>query len=196
MESIILASSSPRRQSILKMLNIPFQVIIPDIDENIDKGDNIFKVPEKLAVRKVEGCINMLPRQRSIPWILGADTMVCMDGELYGKPSGAEEAAKYLNALQGRQHFVITSIALYNGRQKKIVTSTNITKVTFSKMDDKEIEWYVKTGEWHGAAGGYRIQELASCFIKEIEGSMSSVAGLPISNLYDILKSQGYSILE
>ena len=68
--------------------------------------------------------------------------------------------------------------------------------MTFKEMSEREIEWYIETGEWHGAAGGYRIQSLASCFIKKIQGTTSGVEGLPISELYDILASQGYSIIE
>ena len=85
---------------------------------------------------------------------------------------------------------------MYNGRSEKTVTATNVTKVKFKPMSDNEINWYIETGEWHGVAAGYRLQGLASCFIEEIQGSMSSVIGLPISNLYDMLNSQGYSILE
>ena len=73
---------------------------------------------------------------------------------------------------------------------------TSITKVTFSKMTDEEIKWYISTGEWHGAAGGYRIQGLASCFISKIDGTNSGVMGLPVFELYDILKEQNYSIFE
>lgn len=196
MESIILASASPRRQEILKMLNIPFQVIIPDVDESFDEKIDLFKVPEYLAVKKVNGCLAMLPKERIVPWVLGADTLVCYNQKLYGKPSSAQKAFEYLKELQGNQHFVISSIALYNGRSEKTVTATNVTKVKFKPMSDNEINWYIETEEWHGVAAGYRLQGLASCFIEEIQGSMSSVIGLPISNLYDMLNSQGYFILE
>ena len=98
--------------------------------------------------------------------------------------------------LQGQTHTVVTAIVLYNGREKKTTSRICETKVTFAPMTKEEIEWYVETGEWHGAAGGYRIQSLASCFIKKIEGSYFGAVGLPIFELYDILKEQGYSILE
>lgn len=196
MESIILASASPRRQNILKMLNIPFQVIIPDVDESDVDKSNLTKVPELLAVKKVKACFEIIPEQRFVPWVLGADTLVLYDGKLFGKPKSEEQAFEFLKELQGNTHSVITSIALYCGKTSLITTSTNITKVTFKPMSDEEINWYVKTGEWLGAAAGYRIQGIASCFIEKIEGSMSCVVGLPISNLYDILKKQGYSILE
>ncbi len=195
MESVILASSSPRRQEILKMLGIPFQVIIPDVDESFSKTEDIVKIPEILAVRKVRAVLASLAK-RQVPWVLGADTLICFNNKLYGKPTGPEEAFTFLSALQGNEHKVITSIALYNGKTKQIVTSSDITKVAFRSMTDKEINWYISSGEWHGAAGGYRIQGLASCFITHMDGLMSTVVGLPISNLYAILTSQNYSFIE
>lgn len=196
MEPIILASSSPRRQDILKMLNIPFQVIIPGIDESSFSSKTPEELPEILAKAKVQAVIKSRPTQQVIDWVLGADTVVIHDSKTYGKPKNHEEAFSCLKELQGKTHTVVTSIALYNGKTHITNTKTAISKVTFSPMTDKEIEWYVETGDWHGAAGGYRIQGLASCFITKIEGTSSCVIGLPICELYDILKAQGYSIID
>ena len=85
---------------------------------------------------------------------------------------------------------------LYNGTKKSTSIKTAVTKVTFVPMTDEEINFYIETGDWHGAAGAYRIQGMASCFISKIEGSQSCVVGLPIFELYDMLKSQGYCIIE
>ena len=196
MEPIILASSSPRRQEILKMLKIPFRVIIPNIDETLVNSIDIEQVPELLAREKVTAVIHSLPAGQEIPWVLGADTLIQIDDKIMGKPQNHEQAIEYLKTLQGRSHYVITAIVLYNGRNRETSTKKYKTKITFAPMTDQEIEWYVETGEWHGAAGGYRIQSLASCFINKIEGSYSGAVGLPIFELYDILKSQGYSILD
>ena len=96
--------------------------------------------------------------------------------------------------------FSLNKVIIWDDLQGKVISelrsTTNVTKVKFKPMSDNEINWYIETGEWHGVAAGYRLQGLASCFIEEIQGSMSSVIGLPISNLYDMLNSQGYSILE
>ncbi len=196
MEPIILASSSPRRQEILKMLKIPFRVIIPNIDETLSSVIDIDQVPELLAREKVTAVIRSLPAGQEIQWVLGADTVILFNDKIIGKPENHEQAIEYLSALQGATHTVLTSIVLYNGRQKRTVSRLCKTKVTFAPMTNEEIEWYVETGEWHGAAGGYRIQSLASCFISNIEGSYSGAVGLPIFELYDILKQEGYSILE
>ena len=196
MEPIILASSSPRRQEILKMLKIPYQVIIPNIDETLTSAIELEQVPELLAREKVTAVIHSLPAGQEIPWVLGADTVIYFEGKILGKPQNNEQATEYLKMLSGKTHTVITAIVLYNGHTHETTSKINKTSVTFSQMTDEEIAWYVDTGEWHGAAGGYRIQSLASCFIKNIEGSYSCVIGLPISELYDILKEQGCSILE
>lgn len=196
MEPIILASSSPRRQEILRMMNIPFQVIMPNVNENLDSMKSAAELTENLAKTKVLSIVHSMPQKKVIPWVLGADTVISLNNKILGKPLNQEEAFEYIKALQGKTHTVCTSIALYNGAKKTTVTRTAQTRVTFAPMTQKEIEAYVDTGDWHGAAGGYRIQGMASCFISKIEGSQSCVVGLPIFELYDILKSQGYSVLE
>lgn len=196
MEPIILASSSPRRQEILKLLKIPFRVILPNIDETLTSALDIEDIPELLAREKVTAVLRSLPPEQEIPWVLGADTLVVYDNKVYGKPQNQEEAFEFLKTFQGNTHTIITSLVLYNGRKKVTSVRKCKTNVTFAPMTDEEIQWYVDTGEWHGAAGGYRIQSLASAFISKIEGSYSCVIGLPIFEFYDILKEQGYSILE
>lgn len=195
MEPIILASSSPRRQEILKMLDIPFQVILPNIDETLTSSVDTEDIPELLAREKVSAVIHSLPSQQEIQWVLGADTVIVKNGRIFGKPQSADEAAEFLKEFQGSTHTVITAVVLYNGKQKSTTSRVVRTKVTFAPMTDDEIQWYLESGEWHGAAGGYRIQSLASIFIEKIEGSQSCVTGLPIHELYDMLKEQNYSIL-
>ena len=182
MEPIILASSSPRRQEILKLLNIPFKVIIPNIDETISSAIEPEEIPEFLAREKVTAVIHSLPPQQEILWILGADTIILKEGKIFGKPDSRAQAEAFLREFSGKTHQVITSVVLYNGRKKTFVSKNAVTKVTFSELSDKEINWYLDTEEWHGAAGGYRIQSLASCFIKSIEGTQSCVTGLPRAN--------------
>jgi len=196
MEPIILASSSPRRQEILKMLKIPYRVIMPNIDETFTSALENDDIPELLAREKVLAVIQSLPAGQEIPWVLGADTLVVFNDKIYGKPESQEQAFEFLKEFQGKTHTIITSLVLYNGKKHTTSSRTCKTQVTFAPMTDEEIQWYVDTGEWHGAAGGYRIQSLASCFIEKIDGSYSCVIGLPIFELYDILKEQGYSILE
>lgn len=177
------------------MLNIPFQVILPNIDETLVSGVDTEDVPELLAREKVSAVIHSLPSEQEIQWVLGADTVIIKDNRIFGKPQDADEAADFLRTFQNSTHTVITAIVLYNGRQRTTSSRVAKTKVTFAPMSEEEIQWYIESGEWHGAAGGYRIQSLASLFIEKIEGSQSCVTGLPIYELYDILKEQNYSIL-
>lgn len=196
MEPIILASSSPRRQEVLHLLNIPYQVIIPSIDETILSSIESADVPEFLSREKVAAVVRSLPAGREIQWVLGADTVIICEGKIFGKPKSPEQAYEMLKMFSGRTHSVKTVIALYNGRKRITATRENVTRVSFKAMTESEMQWYVETGEWHGVAGGYRIQSLGSLFIERIDGSSSGVMGLPIFELYDILSEQGYSVIE
>ncbi|MCI7398277.1 MAG: Maf family protein [Spirochaetia bacterium] len=196
MEPIILASSSPRRQQILKSLGIPYIVHPADIDETVPKGMKVDDAPEYIAARKVDAVVRKLSTEQEIGWVLAADTVVVYKNRIYGKPKDMDEAREFLKTLSGNTHKVITGVALYNGAVHYMSTRTSINKVTFAEMSDEDIEWYLSTSEWHGAAGGYRIQENGSCFIKKIEGTESSIMGLPIFELCDILREQNYRLFK
>lgn len=196
MEPIILASSSPRRQQILKSMGIPYIVHPADIDETVPKGMKVDDAPEYIAARKVDAVVRKLSTEQEIGWVLAADTVVVYKNRIYGKPKDMDEAREFLKTLSGNTHKVITGVALYNGAVHYMSTRTSINKVTFAEMSDEDIEWYLSTSEWHGAAGGYRIQENGSCFIKKIEGTESSIMGLPIFELCDILREQNYRLLK
>ncbi|HBB43326.1 MAG: septum formation protein Maf [Treponema sp.] len=196
MDPIILASSSPRRQEILKLLNIPFIVHPADIDESYPEDINPEDVAEYLATAKIKSILKSLPPDQEVQWILGADTVIIYNEKIYGKPSSQEEAAGFLHEFQGNTHKVVTGLSLYNGATHDFTSRTNKNSVTFAPMTDEEIDWYISTGEWHGVAGAYRVQGLASCFISKLEGSESGVMGLPMFELYDMLKEQGYSLIE
>lgn len=195
MEPLILASSSPRRQQILKSLNIPFVVMPADIDETVPSDIKPDNAPEYLAARKIDAIARKISPDREFGWILAADTVIIHKNKIYGKPKSREEAFAFLKTLQGETHKVVTGLALFNGQINYMSTRTSVTKVTFNPMTDEEIEWYLETSEWHDAAGAYRIQGFGSCFIKKIEGTESSVMGLPIFELYDILKEQNYKFM-
>ena len=173
MEPIILASASPRRQEILKNLNIPYKIMFPNIDEVLPEEIKLEDAPEYLATKKVQSVIKMFPPEQTLPWILGADTAIIYKDKLYGKPKNAEEAEEFLKTFSGHTHSVISALALFNGKLN-----------------------YLDTDEWHGVAGGYRIQGKAQLFIKNIKGSFSSIMGLSISDFYDIMQSHNYSIIE
>lgn len=189
MESIILASSSPRRKELLKQINIPFESIAPGINENIGKNS-----PEQLvsalAQQKVEAVLDKTPAFVS-KLILGADTIVYHKGRILGKPIDIMEAREYLAQLAGDTHQVITGLALYSPKNG-IDIKVSFSKVTFCTMAPDEIDWYLSTREWEGAAGGYRIQERGGLFVIRITGSCSNVVGLPIHTLYGMLRAAKY----
>lgn len=196
MEPIILASASPRRQEILKNLNIPYKIMFPNIDEVLPEEIKLEDAPEYLATKKVQSVIKMFPPEQTLPWILGADTAIIYKDKLYGKPKNAEEAEEFLKAFSGHTHSVVSALALFNGKLNYLDTRVSVNQVTFKKLTNEEIKWYLDTDEWHGVAGGYRIQGKAQLFIKNIKGSFSSIMGLSISDFYDIMQSHNYSIIE
>jgi septum formation protein len=191
MEPIILASGSPRRQEYFKLMGIPFSILPAEIDENMDAQTNPQKLTEELAVKKVQNVLKVM-KDRLPKWVCGADTVIATENSIFGKPADREEAAQMLNMLSGKQHKVITAIAFYNGNELKIDRKSVSCTVSFAPLSAEEIEWYLDTNEWQGAAGAYRIQGLAGCFITQIKGSPSTVAGLPLREFYVMLRNNGY----
>ncbi|MDR2435408.1 MAG: Maf family protein [Treponema sp.] len=191
MEPIILASGSPRRRDYFTLLGLPFEVLPAMIEEVPQEGLSPRQTAESFAVQKVYGALE-LAKGRPERWICGADTVVSVGSAVFGKPAGREDAKRMLGLLSGREHEVISAVALYNGREGKTDCRSVSCLVTFAPLGEAEIEWYLNAGEWEGAAGGYRIQGLASCFISSITGSPSAVAGLPLRDFYVMLRENGY----
>jgi len=199
MDPIILASGSPRRQEYFKMMGLPFSILPAVINESLPWITDPVRLTAELAIKKVEKVIDIM-KDRPPKWIVGADTVIALDAKtidsisdkIFGKANTREEAAAMLRELSGRQHKVVTSMALYSGNTKKIDSKSVTCLVTFAPLKDAEINWYLDTDEWQGVAGAYRIQGLASCLITQIKGSTSTVAGLPLREFYVMLKSNGY----
>ena len=192
MEPIILASKSPQRQEILKHLNIPFISIPSNADEAVAVNLPPEKTVEQIALRKAEAVLRSSLKINT-PWIIAADTLIFSQGQPMGKPADIESARRMLQSYSNTSHTVITAICCYDEKSQHISTRINSSQVFFKALSQAETAWYLNTGEWQGAAGGYRIQGIASCFITKIEGSYSGIMGLPIYELYDILSEHGYS---
>ena len=192
MEPIILASKSPQRQDILKRLNIPFISIPSEADETVAPDLPPEKAVEQIALRKAEAVLRS-PLKINTPWIIAADTLIFSDGTPMGKPADIDDARKMLQSYSNTAHKVITAICCYDEKSQHISTRISSSQVFFKALSEVEIDWYLSTGEWQGAAGAYRIQGTAACFITKIEGSYSGIVGLPIYELYDILTEHGYS---
>jgi septum formation protein len=191
MEPIILASGSLRRQEYFRLLGLPFSIMPSHIKETNPNNLGPRELAKDLAVRKINQIMEFLAGQLPL-WIFAADTLIAVDGEIFGKPADRDAAARMLRALRGRSHEVITAMALLNGKGKTTDCRSVTSAVTFAAISDEELEWYLDTGEWQGAAGAYKIQGLASCFISRIDGSYSGIVGLPMQEFYVMLIDNGY----
>jgi septum formation protein len=191
MEPIILASASPRRQDFFRLMGIPFTCIPAMIDETPPPGLPPRQAAEELARRKALAVANR-PHSTPPPWIFAADTIVVLENEIFGKPADRNDARRMLERLAGRRHEVITAMALCNTKRNTPDCRSAVSEVAFAPLTGAEIEWYLDTGEWEGAAGAYRLQGLGSCLIEAVNGSPSGVAGLPLYDFYAMLRDNGY----
>src|SRR5580700_11944429 len=178
---LILASASPRRQELLRNAGIKFEVQAPRIAEDPQPGEIAQHCAERLALEKALA----VARQRPLDVVLGADTVVIVDGQLLGKPSDASDAARMLHMLSGREHQVITGVCLVVGGQSTVASET--TSVTMSEISEREITGYVASGEPMDKAGAYAIQGIASRWIPRIEGDYCNVVGLPVALVWRML---------
>jgi septum formation protein len=178
---LILASASPRRSELLRNAGIVFEVQPADVPEAPLPGEPAKALAERLAREKATA----IARQRAADVVLGADTVVVVDGEILGKPAGAGDAARMLRMLSGRRHEVITGVCLVAGGQWSVASES--TTVTMSEISEKEIADYITTGEPMDKAGAYAIQGIASRWIPRIEGDYSNVVGLPVALVWRML---------
>lgn len=199
---IFLASSSPRRRELLTQLGIEFSVVPSSYKEDNDRAILPWQLVEQQALGKAKAAVLPMPtvtsttaldaanRELTKHIVIGADTIVVLDNEVLGKPHTETEAKAMLRALSGRSHEVITGVALLCGNRQEVFHC--VTKVNFYDVTDEEIEDYVATGEPADKAGAYGIQGLGAYLVKGIEGSYTSVVGLPVElvarKLRDIVK--------
>jgi len=182
---LVLASASPRRQELLRNAGIPFVVHPADVDETPIRGESARGCAERLAREKALNVWRVRPQDV----VLGADTVVVVGGEILGKPVDAEDAARMLRMLSGRDHQVITGVCVagINAGEDEPVTDSETTLVTVSPISEDEIREYVASGEPMDKAGAYAIQGIASRWIPRIEGDYSNVVGLPVALVYRML---------
>lgn len=194
---LILASASPRRQELLRNAGIPFVVQPTDVPEIARAGESAKACAERLAREKALAVLRARPNDL----ILGADTIVVVDGEMLGKPCDAEDAARMLRLLSGRTHQVTTGVCLV-GSTAPITENSQLTTgfedvrsettlVTVHPLTDNDIRFYVSTGEPMDKAGAYGIQGLASRWISRIEGDYFNVVGLPVALVCGMLRERG-----
>lgn len=188
MREIILASGSPRRRELLEQIGIPFRVVKSDTEEVITKTEPSQVVLE-LSAQKAQAVADSLPQGI----ILGADTVVAIDGEILGKPANRDHAADMLRKLQGRAHSVFTGVTLIrkDGDAQTVRSFFRETKVHIHTMSGEEIQAYLDTGDAFDKAGSYGIQGPFAAYVDGIEGDYSNVVGLPVAAVYQELKKMG-----
>lgn len=181
---IILASKSPRRKELLGGLNLPFEVIVREVDEVFPKEMSMEEIPVYLAKLKAEP---FLKEQEDKVLVITADTIVWIDGEVLGKPIDHQHAEEMLRKLSGRKHIVVTGVCLTSS--EKQVAFSSVTEVHFKELSHKEIEYYLDLYQPYDKAGAYGVQEWVGYIaIDRIEGSYFNVMGLPVGRLYEELK--------
>lgn len=180
---IVLASGSPRRRELVRMIGLRFELAVPRVNESSLRRARPSDLVIELALAKALSLIHRFPDAL----ILGADTTVLLDGKILGKPRNRSEAGAMLRALSGRTHTVYTGLALVDVPTGIRETGYEKSLVTMKKLSPAEIRDYVATGEPMDKAGSYGIQGYGAVFIKHINGCFFNVMGLPVARLYDML---------
>jgi len=188
---LLLASASPRRKELLRNAGIEFEVLSVPVDETPLPGEQAEALARRLAQAKAHAAYAVAqndPRfanQNLV--VLGADTVVTVDGHVLGKPTDEEDAARMLRLLSGKTHQVITGVALESSAGSQVGSAT--TQVTFSTITEAEVREYIATGETMDKAGAYAIQGIASRWTTEIHGCYFNVVGLPVSLVWQMLQN-------
>jgi len=184
--TLLLASASPRRRELMATLGLPFEVLAAEIDESLPSGEAPERSVVRLAAEKAETGLKLRPEAT----VLGADTLVVLDGFAFGKPRDAAQARSMLRELSGRTHRVWTGVAVASAGAPTLVRAV-VAEVGFRALSPQEIDAYVKTGEPLDKAGAYAIQGRASAFVTELRGELSTVVGLPMSATIELLRERG-----
>jgi len=183
--SLILASASPRRNELLRLITTDFFVAISEVDEALPPDISPREAVERLSRLKAQAVALLKPNDV----IIGSDTVVALENKIFGKPRDRQDAITMLQELSGRTHTVYTGVCIW--QQGEECCFSKRTNVTFAKMDKREIEDYVASGESDDKAGAYGIQGLGSRYIEHIEGDYYTVMGLPVQALYQALRQKG-----
>ena len=180
---IILASKSPRRRYLLEQAGLKFLVKPSEIDERSIPLTTPSHYVKKLAEVKAIEIASQYPRS----WIIGADTIVSIDGAILGKPGSESEAGDMLRQLSGRTHQVFTGYCVCNNEKNRLFSDVVDTDVNFKNLTPAEIQWYIRTREPFDKAGAYAIQGLGTFLVQSIRGSYTSVVGLPVCEIIELL---------
>lgn len=185
--TLILASASPRRRELLAAMGLRFEVRTSDVEEKRSEGEAVEAYVERLAREKAEAVGAKEPEA----WVIAADTVVYLDGQVLEKPADPGDARRMLGTIAGREHVVYTGTALRNVRRGWAEAAVTTTRVTMVPMSGEDIAWYVGTGEPMDKAGAYAVQGIGAMFIDSIAGNYTNVVGLPLSTLLRLMRAAG-----
>lgn len=191
MRKIILASTSPRRQELLKRIGLRFTIEPSDYEEDM----TLDLPPRELAKFLSRGKAEAVAKRHKNAVVIGADTFVVFRNKLMGKPHSPAEAKKMLRMLSGKTNSIVTGLTVIDTASGKRISRSSEAKVSFRKMTAGEINGYVRSGEPLDKAGAYGVQDIGSIFIRKIEGDYSSILGLPVGTLTNILRQLGIKVL-
>jgi len=188
---VILASQSPRRKEILSMINLDFTVQSSDYEEKDDPALSPEKLVEVHAINKAGD----VAKHHKKAWIIGADTIVVIKGEILGKPDNEKEAEKMLTKLSGHTHQVITGYTIINSENMKSLSEIVKTDVTFNELSEDIIRHYLNHYHYIDKAGSYAIQDFSSVFVEKINGCFYNVVGFPLSNFCNLINNKLHTCL-
>lgn len=193
---LILASASPRRKDLLQSAGLKPRIVVGQIDEAVQVNETALDYVFRMSREKGEAVEASLEHSREAyedSFLVSADTIVVLDGEILGKPRDADEASKMLKALSGRWHSVFTSVYVKTLKTGAFEHFVSETRVTFTTISEADLNWYLSTGEAMDKAGSYGIQGSAARFVVKIDGSYTNVVGLPLCECINALKTLGFS---
>lgn len=189
---LILASASPRRAQILRDAGLRFEIVRANASERRKRGETARRMTRRLAQAKAQAVVNKLRSKPTRAIVIGADTIVEVNGELLGKPRSPRAAREMLKKLSGRTHRVVTSVAAIRLPDRAARIATESTQVRFALLNAHQIAQYVATGEPLDKAGAYAVQGIGGRFIEKIDGCYFNVVGLPLTHLCRMLIDLGW----
>jgi septum formation protein len=196
---LILASGSEWRERLISWLQEPYEVVVSGVDEEQYLLDDPEELVATLAVAKARAVVGKLregavDEREGRTVVVGADTVIVLDGEILGKPLDEAAARKMIHTLQGRSHLVLTGLSVIDLDSEELQVAVETSTVWFRDMSEKQVEEYLKTNEWEGKAGGYQILKAIDPYVEKVEGSITNVIGLPMGVLVDMLDEWGISV--
>ena len=190
---LILGSASPRRREILDLLNLRFSVATSQVDEDKMQEQMMDATPQEVVRHLSLAKSQAVARESGTGLVLGADTIVVLDNQIFGKPTGEASVRQMMMTLSGKVHQVMTGVTITDAAKNHSISLMAVTDVAFRKITTDELNWYVGHAHYQDKAGGYAVQEHAALFVAGIHGCYYNVVGLPVQETLTLLTLMGYS---